>query len=73
MKIILVIHALLGGGTGRVLTYMANHWAKAGHHVTVLTLKKSDSPFYFLTDSVKWISLDLACDSTTFVEGMLKT
>jgi len=44
MKIILVIHALPGGGTCRVLTYMANYWAKAGHNVTILTLEKSNSP-----------------------------
>ena len=72
MKIIIVIHALPGGGTGRVLTYMANYWARAGHRVTILTLEKSDSPFYFLTDSVEWIALNLACDSATFVEGILK-
>ena len=72
MKIILVIHALPGGGTGRVLTYMANYWARTGHRVTILTLEKSDSPFYFLTDSVEWIALNLACDSATFVGGMLK-
>jgi len=72
VKIVLVIHALPGGGTGRVLTYMANYWARAGHRVTILTLEKSDSPFYFLSESVEWIALDLACDSTTFIEGMLK-
>jgi glycosyltransferase involved in cell wall biosynthesis len=72
LKIILVIHALPGGGTGRVLTYMANYWARAGHRVTILTLEKSDSPSYFLADSVEWIALNLACDSAAFVEGMLR-
>ena len=72
MKIILVIHALPGGGTGRVLTHMANYWARAGHRVTILTFEKSGPPFYFLTDSVEWIALDLKCDSSTFVEGMLE-
>ncbi len=51
---------------------MANYWARAGHRVTILTLEKSDSPFYFLTDSVEWIALNLARDSAAFVEGMLR-
>jgi hypothetical protein len=53
MRIVLVVHALSGGGTGRVLAYMATYWAKAGHHVTILILEKSNSPFCPLLDSVK--------------------
>jgi hypothetical protein len=72
MKIILDIHVLPGGGTGRVLTYMANYWAKAGHHVAILTLEKSDSPFYSLLDSVKWIALNLSGNSANLAEGLLE-
>ena len=53
MRIVLVVHALSGGGTGRVLAYMATYWAKVGHHVTILILEKSNSPFCPLLDSVK--------------------
>jgi len=72
MKITLVIHDLPGGGTGRVLTYMANYWANEGHHVTILTLEKRGSPFYPLSDSVKWISLNISSNSANLVEGLLK-
>jgi len=72
MRIVLVVHALSGGGTGRVLAYMATYWAKAGHHVAILILEKSSSPFSPLLDPVKWIALNLSGNSANLAEGLLE-
>jgi len=51
---------------------MANYWANEGHHVTILTLEKRGSPFYPLSDSVKWTALNISSNSTNLVAGLLK-
>ena len=72
MKITLVVHALPGGGAGRVVTHMANYWVDAGHQVTILTLDNSDFTFYPLSVSVTCRNLNLADSSSTWIEGLLK-
>ena len=72
MKIVLFVHALPGGGAGRVVTHMANYWANAGHHVTILTLANSDFSFYPLSASVTCRTLNLAGSSSSWIEGFLK-
>jgi len=51
---------------------MANYWANAGHHVTIMTLENSDYSFYPLSASVKCRTLNLEGSSSSWVEGLLK-
>ncbi len=60
MKLALVISSLGSGGAERVLSDLANHWAKGGHDVHLVTFApKSEIPFYPLHKNVKPHSLDL--------------
>jgi len=72
LRIVLLVHALPGGGAGRVVTHMANYWANAGHHVTIMTLENSDYSFYPISASVKCRTLNLVGSSSSWVEGLLK-
>lgn len=55
-KIILVIPTLQQGGAERVITELANEWARLGHLVNLVTLIKSDV-FYDLHPNVNLIQL----------------
>jgi glycosyltransferase involved in cell wall biosynthesis len=66
-KITFTISSLGAGGAERVLSHMANHWARAGHNISIITLS-SQEPFYPLESSVKCVSLGLASQSQHFIE-----
>ena len=72
MRITFVLHELPGGGTGRVVTYMANYWAEKGHEVTILTYNSNSCVSYPLHRSVRCISLGLVCVSKFWVEGLFR-
>ena len=60
MKLALVISSLGSGGAERVLSDLANHWAKGGQDVHLVTFaSKSEIPFYPLHKNVKLHSLYL--------------
>jgi len=52
VRLTLVINDLGAGGTERVLTLLANCWARRGHAVTVLTHSRDD-PFFPLAPAVQ--------------------
>lgn len=53
MRMTLVISTLRGGGAERVVSNMANYWARKGWHVTVLTIAHgNESPYYELDPQV---------------------
>ncbi|MDI9308958.1 MAG: glycosyltransferase family 4 protein [Limnohabitans sp.] len=56
-KILLVIPTLQQGGAERVITELANEWARLGHMVSLVTLIKSDV-FYDLHPNVNLIQLE---------------
>ncbi|MBW8308954.1 MAG: glycosyltransferase family 4 protein [Candidatus Paracaedibacteraceae bacterium] len=61
MHVVLIISSLSAGGAERVLSGLANHWAKRGHTVTILTLAPSDAiPFYPLDKKIKLEQLGLS-------------
>ncbi|MFN0196681.1 MAG: glycosyltransferase family 4 protein [Planctomycetaceae bacterium] len=57
LRITFVIHALHGGGAERVTAAMANHWAAAGHQVTVITLDSLGSDIFNLSTDVRRVAL----------------
>jgi glycosyltransferase involved in cell wall biosynthesis len=69
VRIVLVINYLGCGGAERVLSTLANAWAKRGHDVTLLTLADLP-PFYFLDERVPLVRLGVAGDSETLVRAL---
>jgi len=65
MHILFFINSLAGGGAERVTANLANHWAKKGWRVTILTLTDDDKDAYSLHPNVRRQSLKLAEDSPT--------
>lgn len=62
-KLALVIHALNTGGAERVMASMANHWAKQGVDVTLITLDSQDTDRLPLHHDVHRVSLELMRES----------
>ncbi len=71
MNITLVISSLSCGGAERVLSIMANHWAEAGHRVTVLTFDSGKFASYSISKSIHWQALNISCHSNSWMEGLL--
>lgn len=55
----LVISSLATGGAERVLSLMANHWARSGRRVTVITMSDTRSDHFLLDPSITRIALDV--------------
>jgi glycosyltransferase involved in cell wall biosynthesis len=59
MRLLMVISSLGSGGAERVMSDMANYWARKGWNVTIATWSGSGIPdFYPLEDAVKRVHLD---------------
>lgn len=59
VKVILVIHSLAGGGAERVMSLLANGWARLGIDVSILTIGPAAGDAYALDHRVKRVGLDL--------------
>jgi len=60
VRLTLVISSLGCGGAERVMASLANHWAAAGHAVTLLTWDDGrEPPFYKLNEGVAWKPLGI--------------
>ncbi len=70
MNILIFIHSMSAGGAERVTATLANHWALAGHKITIVTVDTVETDFYKLHSSVSRRSLDLACNSFSTISGL---
>jgi glycosyltransferase involved in cell wall biosynthesis len=70
MKLTLVIHSLDGGGAEKTVAQMANHWAAAGHAVTLITLDGREGSRYHVSDQVTWNKLGLMATSHSVWEAI---
>lgn len=71
-NIALVVDSLKPGGSERVASEMANYWARGGHRVSLITLKK-EPPFYELEKGVRLEELDVASGSAHLLAGLYNT
>ncbi|PJF39165.1 MAG: glycosyltransferase family 4 protein, partial [Phototrophicales bacterium] len=62
---------LSSGGAERVTANLANHWAKKGWEVTVVTLSDGVDDFYELESSVRRIKLAMLQESSSFAMGLV--
>jgi glycosyltransferase involved in cell wall biosynthesis len=60
MKLLIFISSLNGGGAERVTATLANHWARKGWNVSIVTLEPQSDDFYELHPAIKRIALDLS-------------
>lgn len=66
MHLALLIPSLDIGGAQRVLSELANYWAKKGQRITIITLQKQDSePFYPLNPKIALIQINQSENSTS--------
>lgn len=64
MRLTLIISSLSSGGAERVMTILANYWARKGWQITLLTFDDGAiPPFYKLDSGIKHVPLDLAGES----------
>ena len=62
-SVTLVVPSLAAGGAERVVSTMANHWARAGHSVSVITIDSAHADFYRLDAHVRRYALGLQAPS----------
>jgi glycosyltransferase involved in cell wall biosynthesis len=55
----LIVSSLGAGGSERVLTWLADHWARAGLRVTVVTVSGTAEDFFPVPAGVRRLALDL--------------
>lgn len=68
---LLVIPSLGAGGAERVTATLANHWARQGWDITIVTLAGAERDFYTLDEAVRRIALDMAVQSRHAVQGLI--
>ncbi|WP_310483290.1 glycosyltransferase family 4 protein [Chamaesiphon sp. VAR_48_metabat_403] len=74
MKVTLVIYGLGGGGAERVMSILANHWARQGWEVNLIMFVDATKPsFYPLDPQIKLQPLGLAAHSTNWVSAIQNT
>lgn len=57
LKIGLLIPTLQPGGAERVSTLLANHWARSGHHVTLMTFSEASGDAFIVSPFVQRVVL----------------
>lgn len=65
MRLTLVVSSLASGGAERVMAILANHWAKDGHDITIVTFASATEDRYSLSPAVTRIALNLMLQSRT--------
>lgn len=69
-KILFFMHSLSAGGAERVTATLANHWARKGWLVTVVTVTGASRDFHALDARIHRIPLDMAADSRCASEAI---
>ncbi|HXK94269.1 MAG TPA: glycosyltransferase family 4 protein [bacterium] len=69
--IALVISSLGAGGAQRVLTNLANAWARQGRRICVITLESGERPFYALDPAVRHLETGGFGESRNLLQALL--
>jgi GalNAc-alpha-(1->4)-GalNAc-alpha-(1->3)-diNAcBac-PP-undecaprenol alpha-1,4-N-acetyl-D-galactosaminyltransferase len=72
MRLTLVISDLSMGGAQRVMSILANYWAKKGWQITLLTFDDGkEEPFYDLHPAITHLPLGIARASSNVIQGLI--
>jgi len=66
----IAIHALHGGGAERVASQLANHWVRAGHEVTLITLDEVGTDHFATDEAVHRVGLGVMGSSTNWLQAV---
>jgi GalNAc-alpha-(1->4)-GalNAc-alpha-(1->3)-diNAcBac-PP-undecaprenol alpha-1,4-N-acetyl-D-galactosaminyltransferase len=69
VKVAFIISSLGSGGAERVLSLMANYWARNNYSITVITFDDAN-PFYLLEDGIKLEKLSLLKNSVSVFDAI---
>lgn len=69
-NITFITDSLKTGGAERVISIMANYWARQGKNVSILTLKQK-APFYAIDSEINYIELGITKKSGFFFDGIV--
>lgn len=69
-NLLLFVHSLNSGGAERVTANLANHWARQGWRVTVVTMTGTTDDFYRLHPDVRRIWLNMAVDASNSLRAI---
>ena len=72
MHLALLISSLAAGGAERVLSTLANSWARRGHRVSVVTDAAVSADHYALAPAVRRIALDQMAESMTILQKVAR-
>ena len=70
MKILFVIYSLGFGGAQRVMSLLSNGWINEGHNISIVTIKKDDTPAYKLDNAIELIHLNVASESESVKDAL---
>lgn len=70
-RMVLFIPTMACGGAQRVATQLAEHWARSGVEVAIITLAPRGEDFYPLHPGIRRVSLDQATISRSVFSGLL--
>src|SRR5207302_4190989 len=73
VKISCVVTDLRAGGAQRVISSLANHWARRGRAITIVTLDGAASDAFELDPRVGRLRLDLEVVSATTAQAVMHT
>ncbi|WP_022705487.1 glycosyltransferase family 4 protein [Pseudorhodobacter ferrugineus] len=71
LRIVLLVHSLLGGGAERVTVNLATDWADCGARVRIVILGNADQKQYDLPENIDFTALGLAATSRGPVQAMM--
>lgn len=71
-RLTIVIHSLQGGGAERISSWMANHWAQQGDHVSLITLDLPHTDQYPLDPRVERIGLGMMSVSRNVLQAFFR-
>lgn len=73
MRLTFIISSLGAAGAERIMSGLANHISQQGHHVSFITLDKSEADHYTLAKEINRIQLNIYTQSRNVFDSLIAT